>query len=84
MRLTDLHGKLIKPAFLTKWRGEVRERDGRTRRAPLGARRCAFDNTSSTASKRNEVMAVLSRLAAVSDYVKQEVGTRVDRRGSWH
>ena len=39
---------------------------------------------SSTASQRNEVMAVLSRASAVSDYVKQEVGSRVDRRGSWH
>ena len=53
-----------------------------------GARRLAragvLESTLSTASQRNEVMAVLSRASPVSDYVKQEVGSRVDRRGSWH
>ena len=105
---------VVQPAFLTTWRGEVRERAVRGMREPLGARRCSsliasfgprvrkdetrplrftgrqtfllertrpppmvFPNhetrntkhglyTLSTAGKRNEVMAVLSRAAAVS------------------
>ena len=55
--------------FLTGWRGEVRERRVSTRRVPLDAphsiKDAYFDPTVSTASKRSEVMAGLSRASAV-------------------
>ena len=53
------------PAFLTTWRGEVRER-GRQEEARAAWRAQAYLNsTLSTASKRNEVLAVVSRASAV-------------------
>ena len=39
-RRTTMKSTPSKPAFLTTWRGEVRERPVSTRRATLGARRC--------------------------------------------
>ena len=52
------------PAFLTTRRGEVGERAVRLRREPGGGKRRAqayLNSTLSTASKRNEVLAVVSR-----------------------
>ena len=57
------------PLFSPLWRGEVRERPVNTRRAPLDdphlIKDAYSDSTWSTASKRNEVMAGLSRASTV-------------------
>jgi hypothetical protein len=51
-----------RPAFLTSFRSETREKAVDTRRAKVNARR-HLDSMSSTVNERNEVDAALSRAA---------------------
>ena len=66
---------LPKAACLPTWGSGVR--------AGHETRITAFTHRARQASATKSWRA-LSRASAVSDYVKQEVGSRIDRRGSWH